>query len=90
MGIRTEVVRSQLPHLVLDEIQPLLVQADFLADGSRAVWHIETLLSQYNGHFSQKLGSGVSRLCLAGGFLSLYNGQNFCKLGGSAKNFPSI
>ena len=52
MGIRTEVVRSQLPHLVLDEIQPLLVQADFLADGSRAIRHIETLLSQYNGHFS--------------------------------------
>ena len=51
MGIRTEVVRSQLPHLVLDEIQPLLVQADFLADGSRAVWHIKELLSLYNGHF---------------------------------------
>ena len=50
MGIRTEVVRSQLPHLVLDEIQPLLVQADFLADGSCAVWHIKELLSLYNGH----------------------------------------
>lgn len=40
MGIRTEVVRSQLPHLVLDEIQPLLVQADFLADGARAIRHV--------------------------------------------------
>ena len=38
-GIRPEVVRSQLAHLVLDEIQFLLVQADFLADGSCAVWH---------------------------------------------------
>ena len=54
MGIRTEVVRSQLPHLVLDEIQPLLVQADFLADGSRAIRHDKTLLSQYNGHFFSK------------------------------------
>ena len=51
MGIRTEVVRSQLPHLVLDEIQLLLVQADFLADGSRVVWHIKELLLLYNGHF---------------------------------------
>ena len=51
-GIRAEVVCSQLAHFVLDEIQLLLVQADFLADGSRAVRHIETLLSQYNGHFS--------------------------------------
>ena len=36
-GIRPEVVRPQLAHFVLDEIQFLLVQADFLADGSRAV-----------------------------------------------------
>ena len=38
-GIRSKIVRPQLAHLVLDEIQFLLVQADFLADGSRAVWH---------------------------------------------------
>ena len=38
-GVGAEVVRSQLVHLVLDEIQLLLVQADFLADGSRAIWH---------------------------------------------------
>ncbi|WP_199720415.1 hypothetical protein [Butyricicoccus sp. AM05-1] len=31
--------------------QFLLIQTDFFADGSRAIWHIETLLSQYNGHF---------------------------------------
>ena len=49
-GVSAEVVRPQLAHFVLDEIQLLFVQADFLADGSRAVWHIETLLSQYNGH----------------------------------------
>ena len=46
------VFESGKTLLVLDEIQPLLVQADFLADGSRAIRHIETLLSQYNGHFS--------------------------------------
>ena len=34
-----EIMRSQLAHFVLDEIQFLLVQADFLADGSRAIWH---------------------------------------------------
>ena len=32
----------------------------------------------------------VSRFCLTSVCLSLYNGQNSCKLGGSAKNFPSI
>lgn len=32
----------------------------------------------------------MSRFCLTSGCLSLYNGQNSCKLGGSAKNFPSI
>ena len=45
---------NTLCRRVLDEIQFLLVQADFLADGSCAVWHIETLLSQYNGHFFSK------------------------------------
>ena len=50
-GVCAEVVRPQLAHFVLDEIQLLFVQADFLADGARAVWYIETLLSQYNGHF---------------------------------------
>lgn len=44
-------MRPQLAHLVLDEIQFLLVQADLLTDGSRAVWHIKELLSLYNGHF---------------------------------------
>ena len=53
-GIRPEVVRPQLAHFVLDEIQFLLVQADFLADGSRAIRHDKTLLSQYNGHFFSK------------------------------------
>ena len=38
-GIRAEVVRPQLAHLALDEIQLLLVEADFLADGARAVRH---------------------------------------------------
>lgn len=38
-GVSAEVVRPQLAHFVLDEIQLLLVQADFLADGSRAIWH---------------------------------------------------
>ena len=36
-GIRAEVAGAKLVHLVLDEIQFLLVQADFLADGSCAV-----------------------------------------------------
>ena len=53
-GVCAEVVRPQLAHFVLDEIQLLFVQADFLADGARAVWYIETLLSQYNGHFFSK------------------------------------
>ena len=53
-GVSAEVVRPQLAHFVLDEIYFLLVQADFLADGSCAVWHIETVLSQYNGHFFSK------------------------------------
>ena len=39
-GIRAEIVCPQLAHFVLDEIQFLLVQADFLADGSRAIWHV--------------------------------------------------
>ena len=51
VGIRAEVVRPQPSHFVLDEIQFLLVQADFLADGARAVWYIKELLSLYNGHF---------------------------------------
>ena len=50
-GIRAEVAGAKLIHLVANYAQFLLVQADFLADGSRAIWHIETLLSQYNGHF---------------------------------------
>lgn len=50
-GVSAEVVRSQLAHLVLDEIQFLLVQADFFADGSCAVWHIKERLSLYNGYF---------------------------------------
>ena len=53
-GIRSKIVCPQLAHLVLDEMQFLLVQADFLADRSRAVWHIKELLSQYNGHFFSK------------------------------------
>ena len=53
-GISAEVVRPQLAHLVLDEIQFLLVQADFLADRSCAVWHIKELLSLYNGQFLVK------------------------------------
>ena len=44
-------------HLVANHAQFLLIQADFFADGSRAVWHIETLLSQYNGQFFGGLGS---------------------------------
>ena len=39
-GVSAEVVRPQLAHFVLDEIYFLLVQADFLADGSRAIWHV--------------------------------------------------
>ena len=31
--------------------QFLLIQADFFADGSCAVWHIKELLSLYNGQF---------------------------------------
>ncbi len=38
-GVSAEVVCPQLAHFVLDEIQLLLVQADFLADGSRAIRH---------------------------------------------------
>ena len=53
-GIRAKVAGAELIHLVANHAQFLLVQADFLADGSRAVWHIETLLSQYNGHFFSK------------------------------------
>ena len=45
------VFESGKTLLVLDEIQPLLVQADFFADGSCTVWHIKELLSLYNGHF---------------------------------------
>jgi len=41
---------------VANHAQFLLIQADFFADGSRAVWHIETLLSQYNGQFFGGLG----------------------------------
>ena len=38
-GLCAEVVGSQLAHFVLDEIQFLLVQADFLSDGSCAIRH---------------------------------------------------
>ena len=48
--IRTEVAGTELVHLVANYAQFLLIQADFLADGSRAVWHIKELLSLYNGH----------------------------------------
>jgi len=74
-------MRPQLVHFVLNEIQFLLVQADFLADGSCAVWHIETLLSQYNGHFFSKLGSDEKKIlktrALAIRCPSLYNGHFF-------------
>ena len=53
-GIRAEVAGAKLVHLVANHAQFLLIQADFFADGSRAVWHIETLLSQYNGLFFSK------------------------------------
>ena len=49
-GIRAEVAGAELSHLVANYAQFLLVQADFLADGSRAILHDKTLLSQYNGH----------------------------------------
>ena len=39
-GVSAEVVCPQLAHFVLDEIQFLLIQADFLADGSCAIWHV--------------------------------------------------
>ncbi len=35
-GVSAEVVRPQLAHFVLHEIQLLLVEADFLADGVRS------------------------------------------------------
>ena len=38
-GVSAEVVCPQLAHFVLDEIQFLLVEADFLADGSCAIRH---------------------------------------------------
>ena len=47
-GGRTEMAISY------NKLWKLLVEADFLADGSRAVWHDKTLLSKYNGHFSSK------------------------------------
>ena len=53
-GIRAEIVGAELIHLVANHAQFLLIQADFFADGSCTVWHIETLLSQYNGHFFSK------------------------------------
>ena len=53
-GVCAEIASTKLIHLVANYAQFLLVQADFLADGSCAVWHIETLLSQYNGHFFSK------------------------------------
>ena len=53
-GVCAEIAGTELIHLVTDQAQFLLVQADFFADGSCAVWHIETLLSQYNGHFSSR------------------------------------
>ena len=50
-GIRAEVAGAELVHLVANYAQFLLIQADFLADGSCAVWHIKEFLSLYNGHF---------------------------------------
>jgi hypothetical protein len=47
-------VGAKLVHLVANHAQFLLVQADFLADGSCAVWHIKELLSLYNGQFLVK------------------------------------
>ena len=38
-GVCAEIVRPQLAHFVLDEIQFLLVQADFFSDGARAIRH---------------------------------------------------
>lgn len=49
-GIRAEIAGAELVHLVTDQAQLPLIQADFLADWSCAVWHIETLLSLLNGH----------------------------------------
>ena len=49
--IRTEVAGTELVHLVANYAQFLLIQADFFADGSCAVWHDKTLLSLLNGHF---------------------------------------
>ena len=53
-GVCAEIAGAELVHLVTDQAQFLLIQADFFADGSCTVWHIETLLSQYNGHFFSK------------------------------------
>ena len=50
-GVSAEIVCPQLAHLVLNEIRLLFVEADFFADGSRAVWHIKEPLLLYNGHF---------------------------------------
>lgn len=38
--IRTEVAGTELVHLVANYAQFLLIQADFFADGSCAVWHV--------------------------------------------------
>ena len=40
-GIRAEVAGAELIHLVANYAQFLLIQADFFADGSCAVWHIK-------------------------------------------------
>lgn len=53
-GIRTEVAGTELVHLVANYAQFLLIQADFFADGSCAVWYDKTLLSLLNGHFLLK------------------------------------
>ena len=50
-GVSAEIAGAELIHLVANYAQFLLVQADFLADGSCTVWHIKELPSLYNGHF---------------------------------------
>ena len=76
-GIRAEVVRLKLVHFVLNEIPFRFIQADFLTDWSCAFWHIETLLSNYNGHFCCKtqVSPAKNPLTLQRDFLSLLGGS---------------
>ncbi len=39
-GVSAEVVRPQLAHLMVDEFSSCSFKADFLSDGSRAIWHV--------------------------------------------------